>query len=80
MSYCRIGEDSDVYVWSDGDRYHVTLDRRKDTVSYSTEALVDLKFLLVMIEGSGWRIPAEVFERIDGEIAHMAIKNAEPIT
>ncbi len=76
MAYCRIGEDSDVYVWSDGDRYHVTI---LNGVSFSTDVLTSLRFLLSMCEHYEWKIPAEVFERIDGEIAHMAIKNAEPI-
>ena len=81
MSYSRIGEDSDVYVWADED--HINMVVRQNLSSPELPAGVlhrlagktwdcdlrsDAYYRLSMWEREGVRVPREVFIRLYHEI------------
>lgn len=77
MSYCRVGPDSDVYIWADGDAYHVWLDDGCDPknlefpdspVRLQAVNLRSLLELVCILQAAGWKIPLAVFDRITREM------------
>jgi hypothetical protein len=66
MSYCRWSDESDVYSYSNGDTWttHLT-----DGRSFHDSSLVEFKAQLQQLRTEGLRVPNDVFERIEGELA-----------
>ncbi len=58
MSYCKPGPESDLYIWSDGDNWHVTFGK-----------LSDLLICVTDLSRTGHRVPNSVFRRILAEMA-----------
>lgn len=71
--YASINADSDVSVIRKGDRWHVGVQGGTD---FYAESLKSLQWLLIGIAALNHRVPAELVERVEGEIAHFAIKDA----
>lgn len=78
MAYCRLATDSDVYVWTDGDYFHVwistsEIDESSEFPEYpyhlQCATLSSLQFLLTTIRKAGMKVPEKAFERIRAELA-----------
>ncbi len=63
MSYCRFGNDSDFYIWSDGAKYNCIGEKHLTFVDLST-----LKIYLLEQKALGKKIPKSTFERINREL------------
>ena len=81
MSYCRCGDDSDVYVWA-GDQYCVTLCAGKEHVSdlmeqHNLEYIADYDTaeevveVLLKLKSLGLEIPNRAIERLQNEIEEL---------
>jgi hypothetical protein len=74
MSYCRIGYDSDVYLYASAGcwcihvRYESSPPLEYDGLSYYPKALGDLREKLRGLSDAGYKIPSRVFVRIDREM------------
>jgi hypothetical protein len=82
MSYCRRGPYSDVYIWSDGDMFHVWAYRDEDGPPrwrIQCASLDDLLSLLTDIDITnvdfrGYRVPEEAYDRIEKELSDDRLK------
>ncbi len=70
MSYCRVGEDSDVYALCIGNGYEITVCRTdgKAPDHYFDETLDRFHARLMNLKSNGWKVPQRVFDRINTEI------------
>lgn len=72
MSYTRVGGNSDLYVWGDGEKYytHIPLVGRSDedgkNIVHTT--LRGLLGTLSRLRIAGYRVPEPVFKRIRREM------------
>lgn len=84
MSYCRTGNNCDVYVWSDGRKYETAVAHARgglgkplveiglpyDSAHFVNTTLRGLLQTLSMLRNSGYRIPEPVFKRVRRELRH----------
>jgi len=64
MSYCRPGEDSDMYAIKCGKYWAITPSMRDSIMCSSLE---DFKLWLLLLRSQGYKVPERVFERIKSE-------------
>ena len=77
MAYCRFSNNSDVYVYKSYIDYkeiwvlHTALEKGRENFTYKT--LKGLRRKLYALEQKAYRIPNEVYERIEKEL-HLGMK------
>ncbi len=74
MSYCRFGEESDVYVYTDGAELHCCACRMTDKRSdFLTARRTDMIEHLEQHIRHGHEVPRDAFERLRREIGQIAV-------
>lgn len=80
MSYCRCGEDSDVYAYCGGPRHymiHVGDPHGENPRSYTERSLAKFRERLIALRAEGLLVPQRAIDRCDREMPKLGSKGRE---